>query len=281
MQNPFSTCPRCQSPIPADAPGGICPSCALLAVAEPTDPRAPRTSALLIGHMRAHPHLPRPRNHRSRAARRRQGTALHRPQTVDHRRRRNLSPGRRRAAARAQRRRGESGHPPPAPAFPRSRQSRDRPDRPYARRHRRRTPPPPRRPPHLHTVGLGRKARVLFQFYAKAESTVRVGIFVFLTQDRLAYLLHTSVQRMRSAFHIPNPTRPMHSFFRNFAIGASYIVLAPAGMLPPPGFRITIPARSSTESLGHDFGMLGRDFVRAIERVQHDDQMEFDLKQSA
>ncbi len=38
MQNPSSTCPRCQSPIPADAPGGICPSCALLGVAEPTDP---------------------------------------------------------------------------------------------------------------------------------------------------------------------------------------------------------------------------------------------------
>ncbi len=72
----------------------------------------------------------------------------------------------------------------------------------------------------------------------------------------------------------------MHSFLRNFAIGASYIVLAPAGMIPPPGFRITIPARNSTEALGHDFGMLGRDFVRAIERVQHDDQMEFDLKQS-
>ena len=38
MQNPSSPCPRCQSPIPADAPGGICPSCALLGVAEPTDP---------------------------------------------------------------------------------------------------------------------------------------------------------------------------------------------------------------------------------------------------
>ena len=38
MPNPSSTCPRCQSPIPADAPGGLCPSCALLGVAEPTDP---------------------------------------------------------------------------------------------------------------------------------------------------------------------------------------------------------------------------------------------------
>lgn len=37
MPTPSSTCPRCQSPIPADAPGGICPACALLGVAEPTD----------------------------------------------------------------------------------------------------------------------------------------------------------------------------------------------------------------------------------------------------
>lgn len=108
-----------------------------------------------------------------------------------------------------------------------------------------------------------------------------VPIFVFLTQDYPAYHLRMSVQRMRTAFQIPNPSRPMHSFLRNFAVGASYIVLAPAGMLPPPGFRITIPARNSTEALGHDFGMIGRDFVRAIDRVQHDDQMEFDLKQSA
>ena len=27
--SPNSTCPTCQSPIPADAPGGLCPGCAL------------------------------------------------------------------------------------------------------------------------------------------------------------------------------------------------------------------------------------------------------------
>ncbi len=36
MQN--NLCPQCQSPIPADAPGGICPGCALLGVAQPTSP---------------------------------------------------------------------------------------------------------------------------------------------------------------------------------------------------------------------------------------------------
>ncbi len=36
MQN--NLCPQCQSPIPADAPGGICPGCALLGVALPTSP---------------------------------------------------------------------------------------------------------------------------------------------------------------------------------------------------------------------------------------------------
>jgi serine/threonine protein kinase len=38
MQNPFQICPQCQSPIPADAPGGLCPGCVLLGVAGPTNP---------------------------------------------------------------------------------------------------------------------------------------------------------------------------------------------------------------------------------------------------
>ena len=38
MQNPSQICPHCQSPIPADAPGGLCPACVLLGVAGPTNP---------------------------------------------------------------------------------------------------------------------------------------------------------------------------------------------------------------------------------------------------
>ncbi len=38
MQTPPNTCPQCQSPIPADAPGGLCPACVLLGVAGPTNP---------------------------------------------------------------------------------------------------------------------------------------------------------------------------------------------------------------------------------------------------
>ena len=37
MQNPSNTCPQCKSPIPADAPGGLCPACILLGVAGPTN----------------------------------------------------------------------------------------------------------------------------------------------------------------------------------------------------------------------------------------------------
>ncbi len=37
MQNPTHTCPQCHSPIPADAPGGLCPACVLLGVAGPTN----------------------------------------------------------------------------------------------------------------------------------------------------------------------------------------------------------------------------------------------------
>ena len=38
MQTPPNICPQCQSPIPADAPGGLCPACVLLGVAGPTNP---------------------------------------------------------------------------------------------------------------------------------------------------------------------------------------------------------------------------------------------------
>lgn len=38
MQAPSNPCPRCGSPIPSDAPGGICPACALLGVADFTAP---------------------------------------------------------------------------------------------------------------------------------------------------------------------------------------------------------------------------------------------------
>ena len=38
MNPPIETCPTCRSPIPADAPGGICPGCALLGCVLPTSP---------------------------------------------------------------------------------------------------------------------------------------------------------------------------------------------------------------------------------------------------
>ena len=44
MQN--NLCPQCQSPIPADAPGGICPSCALLGVVNPTSPTQAAAASL-------------------------------------------------------------------------------------------------------------------------------------------------------------------------------------------------------------------------------------------
>ncbi len=46
MQNPTPTCPRCHSPIPADAPGGLCPGCVLLGVAGPTNPSQAFTDSI-------------------------------------------------------------------------------------------------------------------------------------------------------------------------------------------------------------------------------------------
>jgi len=70
----------------------------------------------------------------------------------------------------------------------------------------------------------------------------------------------------------------MHSFFRHFAMGAGSIVLAPAGQLPPPQLRITLPPYCATQAIARDFQMVGRDLIRAIDKVEHAQQMEFDLE---
>ena len=70
----------------------------------------------------------------------------------------------------------------------------------------------------------------------------------------------------------------MHNLFRHFVIGAGSIWLAPSGAMPQPQFRITLPPKCATQALAHDFGMVGRDFVRAMDRVEHADQMELELQ---
>ncbi len=61
---------------------------------------------------------------------------------------------------------------------------------------------------------------------------------------------------------------------RQFVIGFGSIFLAPAGALPKPGRRITLPPNSSTEAIAHDFGVVSADLARAIERVEHAHQLE-------
>lgn len=75
----------------------------------------------------------------------------------------------------------------------------------------------------------------------------------------------------------PNPTTTMHNLLHHVVLGVGSIFLAPAGGMPQPNLRITLPPRCATEALGRDFSMIGRDFIRATDRVEHAEQMELSL----
>lgn len=70
----------------------------------------------------------------------------------------------------------------------------------------------------------------------------------------------------------------MHEALRQLLIGASSICLSPAGTTPPPKYRITLPPESATQAIAYDFGAVGGDLNRAIEKVRHLGQMELELK---
>ena len=70
----------------------------------------------------------------------------------------------------------------------------------------------------------------------------------------------------------------MKEALRQILIGAGSIFLAPAGGIPQAPLRITLPPSNSTSALAYDFHAVSRDFVRAIERVEHAGQMELELK---
>ena len=61
---------------------------------------------------------------------------------------------------------------------------------------------------------------------------------------------------------------------RQFLIGFGSIFFAPVGALPQPGLRITLPPNNAADAIAHDFGMVSADLERAMERVEHAEQLE-------
>jgi len=69
----------------------------------------------------------------------------------------------------------------------------------------------------------------------------------------------------------------MKEFIRQLAFGAGSIFLAPAGMIPKPRFRITVPSPTATQDICYDFSRVAGDFRRSIERVEREGQLELSI----
>ncbi len=63
---------------------------------------------------------------------------------------------------------------------------------------------------------------------------------------------------------------------RQIILGMASIVLAPAGGLREPGYRITLPPNTSTDAICGDFARVSGDLGGAIRRVEKTVQLEFE-----
>ena len=70
----------------------------------------------------------------------------------------------------------------------------------------------------------------------------------------------------------------MSEIARQFILGAASIILAPVGVTPGPGYRITLPAGSSTDAIAGDFARVSGDLTRAIRKVEKSSQLELSFK---
>jgi hypothetical protein len=68
----------------------------------------------------------------------------------------------------------------------------------------------------------------------------------------------------------------MSDFARQVILGAASILLAPAGLMPQPGYRRTILERTATDAVSGDFARVSADLTRAIRTVEKSVQLEFE-----
>lgn len=69
----------------------------------------------------------------------------------------------------------------------------------------------------------------------------------------------------------------MDDAFRQMFIGLSAIFYAPANCLPRPRTLITLPPKSATQAIAHDFSRISGDFNRAIDKIENEKQLEMEL----
>jgi hypothetical protein len=69
----------------------------------------------------------------------------------------------------------------------------------------------------------------------------------------------------------------MKEIIRQLTVGAGLIFLAPAGRIPQPRFRITVPSPKATQDICYDFSRVANDLRRSIERVEREGQLELSI----
>ena len=69
----------------------------------------------------------------------------------------------------------------------------------------------------------------------------------------------------------------MNERLKQVVLGLGSLVLAPANMLPGPGMRITLPPKDSAAAVARDFGMVGRDMTRELQKHETAGQLMLDV----
>lgn len=70
----------------------------------------------------------------------------------------------------------------------------------------------------------------------------------------------------------------MNDVIHQMLIGVGALILGPANALPAPGLRITLPPEDASQGIAFDFYRLSADFGRAVERIEHANQLELELQ---
>ncbi len=70
----------------------------------------------------------------------------------------------------------------------------------------------------------------------------------------------------------------MNDIVRQMLIGVSSLMLAPSGVLCRPDIRITVPPENFSQAIGFDLSNVAGDLTKAIDKVEHKDQLELPLK---
>jgi hypothetical protein len=69
----------------------------------------------------------------------------------------------------------------------------------------------------------------------------------------------------------------MNEVFHSLLMGVGSLILSPAGKLPMPKYRATVPQLTVSQAVAKDFAVVSGDLARSIDKVQNEKQLEMNL----